>query len=587
MAFLRLSNFHIFFVLTIFLYALIVLILNSDRGLDLEDESYYILVASFPSEIFSVITHEKYYTGLLFYLSGYNLFIFRIFGIIILLLSSFWFSLELYSYIEKKFLLNYDFYNKLYFILIILLSSLSYYVWWLLTPSYNWLSLVSMILISSSIFRIFNEANKIKGKLFCLEYLYLGFSLSLLFMAKPSSLIGLFPAFILFILFNNKIDLMRAFFSVSIIFVTLIFFHIIFLDGGFYEYYYKFKEGMQRISLNASGHGIMNSLILIRHDLKNIMISINKYQLLGMLFLILFVSLYLKKLKHKKISLYIYLSVLLFSLSLYYLQIFPYTIKQKVYLLILVFSLFIVCIYFITEESLKRKFKLFIYPFLLLLYLSYLSLALSFGTNTNIWFHASISYIFPVSGLLSFIFILDIRHKLIKNMKIISGIIMSCFVLIIINNAYNNPFGLSSSIKEQTERVDILGGIKVDKNQSIYINDLLKAKDLIKNINENIYLIDTTGATPGSNVILNAKFFDTPWFIGGYNGSNDVVHRILKSIPEEQVKKAWILTTNDGKMSLNHNIFEKLGINFPNEYEKVTDLYLMKRNENQELWKPK
>lgn len=73
----------------------------------------------------------------------------------------------------------------------------------------------------------------------------------------------------------------------SIIFVTLIFSHIIFLDGGFYNYYYKLKEGMQRISLNASGHG-MNSLILIRYDLKNIMISINKYQLLGMLFLILF-----------------------------------------------------------------------------------------------------------------------------------------------------------------------------------------------------------------------------------------------------------------------------------------------------------
>lgn len=83
------------------------------------------------------------------------------------------------------------------------------------------------------------------------------------------------------------------------------------------------------------------------------------------------------------------------------------------------------------------------------------------------------------------------------------------------------------------------------------------------------------------------NFLIQPWFIGGYNGSNDVVHRILKIVPEEQVKKHGFLTTNDGKMSLNHNIFEKLGINFPNEYEKVTDLYLMKRNENQVLWKPK
>jgi hypothetical protein len=64
-------------------------------------------------------------------------------------------------------------------------------------------------------------------------------------MAKPTSLLGLFPAFVFFIFFNyKKIDLIKSFISVSIVFFTLILFHIIFLDGGFSSYIYRFNESV-------------------------------------------------------------------------------------------------------------------------------------------------------------------------------------------------------------------------------------------------------------------------------------------------------------------------------------------------------
>ena len=103
MSFLRFSNLHILIIFGVFVYILGMLIFNSNRGLDLTDESFYILNSIYPFDIFSVVTHENYYTGLLFYLSGYNLTIFRVFGIIVLLLSSIWFSIELYKYIEEKY----------------------------------------------------------------------------------------------------------------------------------------------------------------------------------------------------------------------------------------------------------------------------------------------------------------------------------------------------------------------------------------------------------------------------------------------------------------------------------------------------
>mgnify|MGYP000143096412 CR=1 FL=1 len=587
MSFLRLSNFHILFVFGIFLYVLGILIFNADRGLDVTDESFYILNAMYPFDVFSVITHENYYTGLLFYLSGYNLAIFRVFGIIVLLLSSLWFALELYKYIVEKYELNYNNNNKLYFILIISLSSLVYYSYWLLTPSYNWLSLVAMLLTVASMFRAINSNIKIKNRLFALEYIYLGFSLSLLFMSKPTSLLGLFPGFLFFIFFNyKKIDLIKSFISVSIVFFTLILFHIIFLDGGFSSYIYRFNESMDRISLIGGGHGIKNSLIAFYQDAKNIFKAINRYKLATIVFVLFFIIIFLKN-KNKLLSLFIYLFIFLFGILLYKLNVIPFSVNEKIYLQILIFSFFVILIYFFIEDSMKERLKIFFNSFLLFLFLSYLSLAVSFGTGNNIWFHSGIAYFFPVAALMSFVFIFDKYHSMIKNMKIVVGILISLSVITVINNAYKNPYRLNTSVKEQTEKVDLLGGIKVDEQQKIYIDSILNSKRINLNTNENIYLIDTTGATPGANVILGAKFFGQSWLLGGYKGSNEFAYRILSSISYDKLKKAWVLTSPNGSTNLDLNLFNKLGLKFPEDYDKVTTLFLNSRNEIQELWKPK
>ena len=587
MSFLRFSNLHILIIFGVFVYILGMLIFNSNRGLDLTDESFYILNSIYPFDIFSVVTHENYYTGLLFYLSSYNLAIFRVFGIIVLLLSSLWFSIELYKYIEERYQLDYDIYNKFYFILIISLSSLVYYSYWLLTPSYNWLSLVAMILILASIFRCINNIKIIRGKLFTLEYFYIGFSLSLLFMAKPTSLLGLFPAFVFFILFNyKKIDLLKAFISVSIVFFTLILFHIIFLDGGFSSYIYRFNESMDRMSLMGGGHGIKNSLIAFYQDAKNIFKAINMFKLTTIVFVLFFIIIYLKN-KNKLLSLFIYLFIFLFGILLYKLNVLPFSVSQKIYLQILIFSFFVILIYFFIEDSMKERLKIFFNSFLLFLFLSYLSLAVSFGTGNNIWFHSGIAYFFPVAALMSFVFIFDKYHSMIKNMKIVVGILISLSVITVINNAYKNPYRLNTSIKEQTEKVDLLGGIKVDEQQKIYIDGILNSKRINLNANENIYLIDTTGATPGANLILDAKFFGQSWLLGGYKGSNEFAYRILSSISYDKLKKAWVLTAPNGSINLDLNLFNKLGLKFPEDYDKVTTLFLKSRNEIQELWKPK
>lgn len=580
---LRLSNFHILFVFGLFIYLIGILILNADRGFDVTDESYYILNAMYPFNVFSVITHENYYTGLLFYLSGYNLSIFRIFGIIILVLASFWFAVELYKYIEKKYQLNYDIYNKLYFVLIISLSSLAYYMWWLLTPSYNWFSLVAMILILASMFRCINSINIIRGKLFSLEYFYVGVSLSLLFIAKPTSLLGLLPAFLFFIIFNyKKIDFFKAIVSISFVFIFIIILHIIFFDGGFSNYITNLKESIERLSLLGGGHTFKDIFISIYENAKNIYFQINKcYLFIYLLFSLLITRYFYSNNLFLLILSFIFTSY--FAYILYLPVIIPFDVSSKFYITILFFSIYIFSIYISNENNIKEKFKIFFQSFSIFIFLSYLSIAVSFGTNNNIWFHSNISYIFPVAGIISLVFILDKYHSMIKNLKIIVGIVISLSIYIIIDNAYKNPYRLNTSIKEQIHKIDILGGLKVDDEQKNYINQLSS----IKNNYRQTYLIDTTGATPGANIILEAKFFQFAWLGGGYTGSNEFAYRILSSISYDKLKNAWILTAPGGIRSLDLNLLSKLGLNFPEDYDKATTLFLKSRNEIQELWKPK
>ena len=141
------SKLFLSFNTLILLYISFLLIYNIPCGFDITDESYYILTARQPNQIFSTVTHDGYYTGLLYYLTGYNLAYFRLLGIIILVGISCQFAVEFYRYTINKFNFSYNILDKYLFLIPIVTGSLAYYASWLLTPSYNWLNIISVLLV--------------------------------------------------------------------------------------------------------------------------------------------------------------------------------------------------------------------------------------------------------------------------------------------------------------------------------------------------------------------------------------------------------------------------------------------------------
>lgn len=582
----------------VFLYLLGMLVFNTDRGFDMTDESYYILNSTYPNDIFSVVTHEGYYTKVLYFLSGYNLAYFRLLGIITLLLASFWLAKEVIKYISSRFIINFDIWDKVLFISTICLSSFVYYRSWLLTPSYNWLSLLSVILVVATLLKIVNNFDRINGRIVSVEYFILSFFLSMTFMAKPTTALALTFLVILFLIYERKaIDIKRGVLSVGFTTIMIVLLHILLLDGGVTNYYYTLIESLYRISLMGGGHGIGHSFFAIFDNFEQVMknrsslLSIKNLAFLFTLYIVFI--LLLDKFKNKiNVSLifdiFIYSVITLFAYLVVKHNILTYDIKRISFLasLYLLGGLYI--FYFSTLLFIKEKKALLIQilktiPLSLILIL--MALAVSFGTNNNIVFHMTIAFIFVASSLMLITFVLD-KHQDIISTRFITALAIASFTLFSIKYAYNKPYRLNTDISQQNQHVNILGGIKVDTEHKKYIDSLLNIKEKYIKDGQQITLLDTTGASPGATAILGAKFIEQSWLLGGYKGSNQYVYRILKEVDRNILTSAWILVAPKGRRSLDINLLDNLGLKFPQNYTKVGTLFLKVRNETQELWVP-
>ena len=579
----------------IFLYIGFLLLSNSSKGFDITDESYYILAAQYPNEIFSVLKHEGYYTGLLYYLSEYNLSYFRSLGILLLIFISIWFALELHKYISKKFNYSTDFWDKFLFIVPISIGSLSYYKLWLITPSYNWLALVSVILVFISLFRIISNRERNYSRYITFDYILLSFSLSLAFMSKPTTALVLTIISVLFVIYEFKnINFKKALLSVTILTSIIMIVHIVILDGGFNSYYTRLMESMEKIALMGGGHTLgsryedMMELIEKFFFEKFYYHQINNIYIYGTIFIvpILFIV------RNKIDSLKVYIALMFVVLTAYSYFMYQHGFEPTFRLLwmrtieLLLLNLILICIgiLFIDKkiEFLTRILK--ILPLLIILIFG--SFAYKFGSANQIIHAMSGSMIFVIASMVTLNFIFDKRLN-IKIFTALSGLILSIFIYFALYNAYDHPYRLITDIKGQDQKVALLGGLEVDKKTKQYIENLHRIASENKSEDEAISLIDMTGGSPGANVILDAEFFGASWLLGGYQGSNQFAERILKPYRDtDKLKKAWILVAPKGKRKLDLKILNKIDLDFPNNYKKIGTVKTAHRNEVQELWKP-
>jgi hypothetical protein len=138
----------------------------------------------------------------------------------------------------------------------------------------------------------------------------------------------------------------------------------------------------------------------------------------------------------------------------------------------------------------------------------------------------------------------------------------------------NAPYAIPGSLWRQTEEVEFRGGTEtllLDPATAKYVRDLTRAYDSMHRADANRpYLVDLTGVSPAANFIVDAPPPGIPWLIGGFEGSEKVAVRLLRALPVEDVRAAWIVVDPDGgPRSLNPDILELFAMRYPQDYDVV------------------
>ena len=178
---------------SVLIFLFFTLLLNASRGFDMADGSLGLIAASQPENIFGDVTQFGYYTRWLYILSGRDIAVFRILGILVLSSAGVFFAaaLDRYWSVLSESVSNIRIQWET--ITLILIGILAYYHTWNLDPYYNWVNLFSVLLVATGLLRVASSGlrHQVQSNwskfYFIINALLVGVGGGLSFLAKPTT----------------------------------------------------------------------------------------------------------------------------------------------------------------------------------------------------------------------------------------------------------------------------------------------------------------------------------------------------------------------------------------------------------------
>jgi hypothetical protein len=235
---------------------------NSFKGLDLSDEGMYLLSAATDNPKAAFHNPFGTYTGLLLDISLGRIFLFRILGLLLLTGAGIQLGISLARFLSTD--------NRQINLIIVGFAGSSiaffYYATGLITPSYNWLNLLSLILGATTCIKIADRKIKDHSRLFGIGCI-LSLSLLLGLFAKFSSSIGILLLVTIIFWFSGRSskDLKFLFYGTATAFLSLMILHQLFIESWSLSYQ-KFSQGQTALQILDPIYETSTALKAFRSD---------------------------------------------------------------------------------------------------------------------------------------------------------------------------------------------------------------------------------------------------------------------------------------------------------------------------------
>ncbi|MCT7501833.1 hypothetical protein N5S92_07500 [Aliarcobacter cryaerophilus] len=463
-----------------------------DRGFEITDEAYYLLLAKYSDSSTLYISMQHWVMNGLWKVSN-SITAFRSLGMLILVLSSSVLAYGIISILEKLNIQIKTYFYKVLIIISAIATSLLYGETINFSPSYNLLAASGAYFAAGFILLSINTTDTLKKNLL---YIAVAFSLTVEFLSKPSSGIATMVLILLLSLYFEKRNTVKI--SIVIfIFCIFFIFSFLFLNTTFEEAKFAIKNGFELFRIVQS-EPVYNRLMRNYTEIYNFSYDAIKIHLY------LVISIFVYVFYRKVIAIFIVLFALVYTVysNDYFVLVSKNLVLQMQFLYIILFLSIVV-----SFSEIRKNKNLLVILFLLIL----LPFTVAIGSGNHIFTQIIISL---ASWGVLISTIVGINFQRVADTLMVKFLSL-CFIIFVtiqmVLNLYRIPYHMVTPYIKQSNIVNLgeLGYLKVDLETKQFIDNLESTKNICK-IPSNIHFFGLYNI-PGVALALDAIPPVSPW----------------------------------------------------------------------------
>lgn len=541
---------------------------RSRYGLDLTDESFYLVWISNPWIYGSSVSQFGFMYYPLYQLAGADVSLFRQTNILVTfglawILCAALFRLSIKN--SEQFRES-TYIQKVWISGVLASSSLMilvYYDWWLPTPSYNTLTFQALLLCGIGILLAERKISFVS----IAGWILIGIAGWIAFMAKPTSAAALGLAVGCYVLLAGKLRFRLILISVATA-AFLLFCSALVIDGSPYTFIERLADGVRSAAMLAGGHSASELLRLDRFFLA----KKEKLALILATFCILIaISLsFLKQVERKLVSAAIIFVSCLFCFAIISGIWEPRIERGQFYGLLIwaapmggLLAILATCpgrfLGALKKENVAVALCFAMFPHVY-----------AFGTNGNYWASGGSAALFWLLSGVAFLGPMMTKTTLLRTfLPMAVGAQVLTVVLLYV--AMEHPYRQPEPLRQYNDVVQIgpAGSRLILQHEfASYFNEL-KGIAISGGFKSGTPVIDLTGHYPGALYSLGAKSIGQAWLIGGYQGSENLAIALLDKVRCDDISLAWVLTEPTGPRALSANILNRYGLDLMTDYVEV------------------
>jgi hypothetical protein len=586
-------NIYLWFALVVTLATIAWLLSYSDFGIDLTDESYYLIwmsspwLYSFSVSQFGFVYYPLYklFAGDISLLRQAN--ILMIFGLS-------WVLGFVYLQSSLKSTRPGGEWKRLTILIIAAVTAVSSLVYfcphgWLVTPSYNGLAFKSVLLLIIGYFL----ADKRVTSASIIGWFLIGVGGWLLFMAKPTAAATVGVIIGVYLLLDKKVYSLLLLVPLGTS-LALLASSALIIDGSLSGFVKRLLDGYEALSLLEAGHHNMIRLDGLFMGSKGI--------ILLCLFVAMLIGTYYLTTSSRKILIIFGLGVITLFISICILIIcgilhFP-AIKYRAFhltRLTLAIPLSVWAFYILQKrnQAYQKLSKAQVWHVILFALLPH---AFAFGTNQNYWLQGSMQSFFWVLAGISMLIPL-IQDRL--NACILLPALVGCqlITVFLLQVSMEQPYWNQPEPFRMYDKPVAYGRnhseLMLPSALADYYRNLVDFTSQA-GFSPGLPVIDMTGEGPGTLYAIDAKPIGQPWMMGGFPGSDKFAVFTLNRAQCKDIAESWLLVDPDSQSKLSSSVLKPLGLSIETNYQIAAEMTISGNSQPRhgmashklQLWKP-